>query len=169
MTLPALSRRRLEEAVAWTGAGFVTSMAALCLMLGIAMIALGASDTDPSEGLYGWILGAIGLGAWLLLVVAGGCMLTRRRQNGRLWRGVLPGLVSVLWSGLAALALTAGWLNTISSLAGAWPVGLAPVWSAVAISLMTLGTIPIGLTLLVVHVALRLMRARMDAGAARVA
>lgn len=138
----------------------MTAIAALALMLGVFMIALGATDPDPSEGVFGYILGAIGIAAWIPLVIVAGRMLITGTPGQRWVWGILPALVSAAWCGLAAGLLMGGLAGLFVPLGSVWPSALAPLWSITVVSVLTAGTIPVALVLLVATIVLRLARAR---------
>jgi hypothetical protein len=160
MTATASQERRLDRAVSWTGAGFTSATAALCLMFAVTFLGLGAVEGDPNEGVSAYVLGAVGGCAWLFLIVVGGISLEGGNNAGRRWLLLIPALISMLWCGLTALAHVAGLLSDVSQLAGAWPMSLGSLWGIVAVSIMTLGTIPAALIFLVLNVVLRLVRIR---------
>lgn len=145
----------MDAAIAWTSAGFVTSVASLILMLGVFMIALGATETDPSEGVFGYGLGVVLLAVWLGLVIIGGRIL---RKTGSRSRTILPVFVSILWCGLAAamftsaLELTNALFTTVSS----W---VPSARTLVVFSVTTAGAIPIAAALLLTNLFLRIHRA----------
>lgn len=151
---------RIDAAIVWTSVGVITSFATLALMLGVAMVSLGASDPDPTEGVYGYGLGAIGLGVWVGLVIASGRML--RKSTSRGLHAILPTLVSAVWCGFAVAALSTALdiTNTLFSLVSSW---VAPMWMLLVISVTTAGTIPIAFALLITNVVLRVVRARRTA------
>lgn len=155
-----ISRGRLAGMIVWTGAGVVTAVAALILMLGIFMIVLGAADQDPSEGMLGVILGIVGVAAWVALAVVAGLMLVKGTPGRRASLGVLPAAVSIAWCGLAAALLMGGLPGLLVPLGTGWPVSLGPLWVFVVVTLMTAGTIPVALALLVINIVLRLVRGR---------
>ncbi|MFG6443796.1 hypothetical protein ACFXQA_00825 [Microbacterium sp. P07] len=130
-------------------------------MLGVFMIALGASDQDPAEGAFGWVLGAAGVGVWLMLAAVAG----RIAFNGgprRRWLVALPALLSAAWSGLAVLMFGHA-MDLVFQLSGIWATWSAPLVTLALLSLTTAGAVPIALMLLVGNVLLRLLRSRRSA------
>ncbi len=84
MTRDGARDSRWYSAIAWTSAGFVTATAALCLMFGVMMIGLGATDYDRTEGVIGYILGGLAVVVWLVLVFVCGSMLAERLDRPRM-------------------------------------------------------------------------------------
>lgn len=148
----------------WTAAGAVTAIAALVLMFGVFMFALGASDPDRNEGVAGYILGAIGVLAWVPLAVVAGRMLVRADAGRRGTLGFLPALVTVALCGLAATLLVSGSTEFLAPFGDAWPASLGFLWSIVVVSFTSAGTIPVAFALLITNLVLRIVRRRHGAG-----
>ena len=149
MTETAPSIRPARAATDWTDAGALTSLAALLLMFGIVMVALGVSDYDRTEGAIGVVIGVASLLGWMTLVAAGGIVLARGRQRAL---GVIPILATLGWCAVAAGLMMSG---STSAILIATP--LPPV---ISISVMTAGTIAAAVILLLTSIVLRLVRRR---------
>src|SRR5688500_13689873 len=102
MSQPATPLRPGSAAITWTGAGALTSLAALLLMFGVLMVGAGAGDYDREEGTIGIMMGVVSLVGWIVLVVVSGSILVRGATSRRGALGAAPALVSVAWLGVAA-------------------------------------------------------------------
>lgn len=132
-------------------------MAAFALMLAVVMIGVSVSETDASEAGIGYVVGSVGVLIWALLSAFAGRVLFRASRIRRGILAALPVAISFVWCAAAGAALP--WSSRVLDLLFAsWPNSWGALWGAVATSIMTAGTIPVALVLLLVHVGLRLAR-----------
>lgn len=157
MTAARPTPERSNHLLVGTRAGFLTATAAFVLMFAAAMLSLSTSETDTSEAGIGYVMAAVGVLIWAMLSAIAGRALFRASRVRRGILAALPVAISFVWCAAAGAALP--WSSSVLNLLFAsWPNSWGALWGAVATSIMTAGTIPVALVLLVAHVGLRLAR-----------
>jgi hypothetical protein len=155
VTVSSSTSRRTDHLRVGTWVGSLTAMAAFALMLAVVTIGVSVIETDTLEAGIGYVVGAVGVLIWAALSAFAGRALVRASRNRRGILAALPAAISVVWCAVAGVA--SPWSSSVLDLLFAsWPSSWGALWGAVSTGVMTAGTIPVALVLLVVHFGLRL-------------